>query len=64
MIGWDVDGLATLRPAIGLLPAQKDQEGSLSTARIRIDQGYRAGLEKSGVLNCLPWAKLQRLFRR
>jgi len=36
----------------------------LDLIRCGIDQGRRAGLEKSGVLNCLPWAKLQRLFRR
>jgi DNA polymerase (family 10) len=38
--------------------------GELDLIRCGIDQGRRAGLEKSGVLNCLPWAKLQRLFRR
>jgi len=29
-----------------------------------IDQARRAGLEKSSVLNCLPWEELSRLFRR
>jgi DNA polymerase (family 10) len=38
--------------------------GELDLIRCGIDQARRAGLEKSGVLNCLPWAKLQRLFRR
>jgi DNA polymerase (family X) len=32
--------------------------------RYGIDQARRASLEKSDLLNCLPWAKLQRLFRR
>jgi DNA polymerase (family 10) len=36
----------------------------LDMIRCGIDQARRAGLEKSGVLNCLPWQKLQRLFRR
>jgi len=38
--------------------------GELDLIRCGIDQARRAGLEKSGILNCLPWAKLQRLFRR
>jgi DNA polymerase (family X) len=38
--------------------------GELDLLRCGIDQARRAGLEKRGVLNCLPWAKLQRLFRR
>jgi DNA polymerase (family 10) len=33
-------------------------------ARYGIDQARRAGLEKSGVLNCLPWVDLQPLLRR
>jgi DNA polymerase (family 10) len=32
--------------------------------RCGIDQARRAGLAKSSVLNCLPWEKLQRLFKR
>lgn len=32
--------------------------------RCGIDQARRAGLEKSSVLNCLPWPKLRRLFKR
>jgi DNA polymerase (family 10) len=32
--------------------------------RYGIDQARRAGLDRSSVLNCLPWPKLQRLFRR
>ena len=32
--------------------------------RYGIDQARRAGLEKSDVLNCLHWVRLQRLFRR
>jgi DNA polymerase (family 10) len=38
--------------------------GELDLIRCGIDQARRAGLDKRGVLNCLPWAKLQRLFRR
>jgi DNA polymerase (family 10) len=29
-----------------------------------VDQARRASLEKDSVLNCLPWAKLQRVLRR
>jgi hypothetical protein len=29
-----------------------------------IDQARRAGLEKTSVLNCLPWTELVRLFKR
>jgi DNA polymerase (family X) len=32
--------------------------------RYGMDQARRAGLEKSSVLNCLPWQKLKPLFRR
>jgi DNA polymerase (family 10) len=32
--------------------------------RYGVDQARRAGLEKSAVLNCLPWKKLALLFRR
>jgi len=32
--------------------------------RYGIDQARRAGLEKTLVLNCLPWKMLVRLFRR
>lgn len=38
--------------------------GELPLIRCGIDQARRAGLEKSMVLNCLPWQKLQRLFAR
>lgn len=38
--------------------------GELGLIRCGIDQARRAGLTKSGVLNCLPWKSLQRLFRR
>jgi DNA polymerase (family 10) len=38
--------------------------GELNLIRCEMDQARRAGLVKSQVLNCLPWAKLQRLFRR
>ena len=32
--------------------------------RYGIDQARRAGLEKSSVLNCLPWETLSGLFKR
>ena len=32
--------------------------------RCGMDQARRAGLEKSAVLNCLPWEELAPLFRR
>jgi len=38
--------------------------GELPLIRCGIDQARRAGLEKMIVLNCLPWEKLQPLFRR
>jgi len=38
--------------------------GELPLIRCGIDQARRAGLEKTAVLNCLPWEKLQRLFKR
>ena len=38
--------------------------GELPLIRCGIDQARRAGLEKIAVLNCLPWEKLQPLFRR
>jgi histidinol phosphatase-like PHP family hydrolase len=38
--------------------------GELPLIRCGIDQARRAGLEKTTVLNCLPWQKLQPLFRR
>ncbi len=38
--------------------------GELDLIRCGIDQARRAGLEKAGVLNCLPWRQLERLFRR
>jgi DNA polymerase (family X) len=36
----------------------------LHLIRYGLDQARRAGLRKSNVLNCLPWEKLQRLFKR
>jgi DNA polymerase (family 10) len=36
----------------------------LPLIRCGIDQARRAGLEKTSILNCLPWEKLQRLFKR
>jgi DNA polymerase (family 10) len=38
--------------------------GELDLIRCGMDQARRAGLEKSQVLNCLSWTRLQRLFRR
>ena len=38
--------------------------GELPLIRCGIDQARRAGLEKSAVLNCLPWQKLQPLFKK
>jgi len=36
----------------------------LDLIRCGIDQARRAGLEKSAILNCLPWRELCRLFER
>ena len=38
--------------------------GELRNIKCGIDQARRAGLENKGVLNCLPWQRLQRLFAR
>lgn len=38
--------------------------GELPLIRCGIDQARRAGLEKTAILNCLPWEKLQSLFKR
>jgi DNA polymerase (family 10) len=38
--------------------------GELPLIRCGIDEARRAGLEKTAVLNCLPWENLQPLFRR
>jgi DNA polymerase (family X) len=36
----------------------------LDFVRCGLDQARRAGLQKSTLLNGLPWSKLQPLFRR
>lgn len=38
--------------------------GELPLIRRGIDRARRVGLEKTTILNCLPWEKLQRLLRR
>jgi DNA polymerase (family 10) len=38
--------------------------GELALIRCGLDQGRRAGLEKTSTLNCQPWEQLQRLLRR
>lgn len=38
--------------------------GEFGLIRYGIDQARRAGLEKSSVINCLPWQELAPLFRR
>jgi len=38
--------------------------GELDLIRCGLDQARRAGFEKTSVLNCQPWEKLQRLLRR
>jgi DNA polymerase (family 10) len=38
--------------------------GEMELVRYGLDQARRAGLQKSDVLNSLPWSKLQSLFRR
>jgi len=49
-----------------MIAVNTDAHGTSELPLIRcgIDQARRAGLEKSAVLNCQPWQKLQRLFRR
>ena len=53
------------------MPASRLPSRPMRTARANsdlircgIDQARRAGLEKSAVLNCLPWIELAPLFRR
>jgi DNA polymerase (family 10) len=36
----------------------------LDLLRCGLDQARRAGLQKTDVLNCLPWKKLERMFKR
>jgi DNA polymerase (family 10) len=58
---------ARLASAAGILIAistDSHSTGELDLVRCGIDQARRAGLEKSRVLNCLPWNKLALLFRR
>jgi DNA polymerase (family 10) len=58
---------ARLAAASGVLisiSTDSHSTGELDLIRCGIDQAHRAGLETSGVLNCLPWKTLQRLFRR
>jgi DNA polymerase (family 10) len=38
--------------------------GELEFITYGVDQARRAGLESRSILNCLPWAELQRLLRR
>jgi len=60
-------GNARRAAAAGVLIAintDSHSTGELPLIRCGIDQARRAGLEKTSVLNCLPWEKLQRLFRR
>jgi DNA polymerase (family 10) len=38
--------------------------GEMELVRYGLDQARRAGLQKSDILNSLPWSKLQNLFRR
>ncbi len=38
--------------------------GEFGTVQYGINQARRAGLDKSSVLNCLPWEKLKHLLRR
>jgi DNA polymerase (family 10) len=58
---------ARLAAAAGIKIAVSTDAHSTSEfelVRYGIDQARRAGLDKSSVLNCLPWRKLKPLFRR
>jgi len=60
-------GNARRAAAAGVLIAvntDSHSTGELPLIRCGIDQARRAGLEKTSVLNCLPWEKLQPLFKR
>jgi DNA polymerase (family 10) len=49
-----------------MIAVNTDSHGTseLPIIRCGIDQARRAGLEKTSILNCLPWEKLQGLFKR
>jgi DNA polymerase (family 10) len=58
---------ARLAGAAGIMVAintDAHSTGELPSLRWGIDQARRAGLEKTSILNALPWQKLQRLFKR
>ena len=53
--------------AAGVLIAVNTDSHSMSELaliRYGLDQARRAGLEKTAVLNCLPWQKLHAMFKR
>ena len=60
-------GNARRAAAAGVLIAVNSDShstGELPLIRCGIDQARRAGLEKASVLNCLPWERLETLFKR
>jgi DNA polymerase (family 10) len=53
--------------ALGVMIAvstDSHRTGEMELVRCGLDQARRAGLQKSDILNSLPWSKLQNLFRR
>jgi DNA polymerase (family X) len=53
--------------AVGVMIAvstDSHSTGEMELVRCGLDQARRAGLQKSDILNSLPWSKLQNLFRR
>jgi DNA polymerase (family X) len=58
---------ARLAAAAGVLisiSTDSHSTGELDLIRCGLDQARRAGLQNKDVLNCLPWRKLERLFKR
>ena len=56
--------LAGLAGVMIAITTDAHSTGELDLVRCGLDQARRAGLQKSQVLNCLPLAKLLRIFRR
>jgi DNA polymerase (family X) len=63
-IGADTARKAATAGVLISISTDSHSTGELDLIRCGMDQAHRAGLEKSQILNCLPWPKLQRLFRR
>jgi hypothetical protein len=64
---WKIGKWPWLAAAAGVMIAvstDSHSTGELELVRCGLDQARRAGLQKSDILNSLPWNRLQRLFHR